>query len=107
MARKSRSVSPVGFTAIMAACMRSMACAISRSQGTSEVIEKIDELQEQGKFLAGSGVEMARVGYTAFVKEGRIQARPALGGCAEGHDRAVGDPPPAAQAAYSLCKKSY
>jgi molybdate transport system substrate-binding protein len=29
-----------------------------------------DELQKQGKLLAGSRVEIARVGYTAFVKKG-------------------------------------
>jgi len=31
---------------------------------------QIEELQKQGKLLPGSGVEIARVGYTAFVKKG-------------------------------------
>jgi molybdate transport system substrate-binding protein len=31
---------------------------------------QIEELQKQGKLLTGSGVEIARVGYTAFVKKG-------------------------------------
>jgi molybdate transport system substrate-binding protein len=31
---------------------------------------QIEELQKQGKLIAGSGVEIARVGYTAFVKKG-------------------------------------
>jgi molybdate transport system substrate-binding protein len=31
---------------------------------------QIEELQKQGKLLAGSGVAIARVGYTAFVKKG-------------------------------------
>jgi molybdate transport system substrate-binding protein len=36
-----------------------------------------EELQKQGKLLAGSRVEIARVGYTAFVKKGA--AKPDLG----------------------------
>src|SRR4051794_27162675 len=31
---------------------------------------QIEELQKQGKVLANSGVEIAKVGYTAFVKKG-------------------------------------
>jgi molybdate transport system substrate-binding protein len=38
---------------------------------------QIEELQKQGKLLAGSGVEIARVGYTAFVKKGA--SKPDLG----------------------------
>ena len=32
--------------------------------------EQSEDLQKQGKLLAGSGVEIARVGYTVFVKKG-------------------------------------
>ena len=38
---------------------------------------QIEELQKQGKLLAGSGVEIARVGYNAFVKKGA--SKPDLG----------------------------
>jgi molybdate transport system substrate-binding protein len=31
---------------------------------------QIEQLQKEGKLIAGSGVEIARVGYTAFVKKG-------------------------------------
>src|SRR5207302_3794437 len=39
--------------------------------------EQNDQLQKQGKLLAGSHVEIARVGYTAFVQKGA--PRPDLG----------------------------
>lgn len=35
-----------------------------------------EELQNQGKLLAGSSVEIAQVGFTVFVKKGAAQTRP-------------------------------
>jgi molybdate transport system substrate-binding protein len=55
------------------ATLGSITQRVGDGEGADVVIvsgEQNDQLQKQGKVLAGSHVEIARVGYTAFVKKG-------------------------------------